>query len=95
MASKQDNPSLVAGIQLAQKREAVKGGDGFPPIGPRDMKEDTVEKEMQINFKKPLQDAIKNIFDHCGKVVLAFPYSTQAQVSVAPVSYPQPLTVQL
>lgn len=78
MASKQDNTaSLVVGIQLAQKREAVKGdADGYP-----DMKEVTVEKEMRIDFKKPLQDAFKNVFDHCGKVVLAFPYSTHAQVS--------------
>ena len=75
MASKQDNPFLVAGIQLTQKRD-VKGGDGFS--SPLDT---PVEKEMQIDFKKPLQDAVKNVFDHCGKVVLAFPYSSQAQVS--------------
>ena len=66
MASQQDSRSLVAGIQLGLKREAVRGdarGGGF-----RD-------------FKKLLQHFLKGVFDDGGKVVLAFPDSTYAQVS--------------
>ena len=74
MASKRDSESLVVGIQLALKGEAVRGDDGF-----FDIKE--VEKEIQFDFKKPLQHALKSVFDHGGKVVLAFPDSTHAQVS--------------
>ena len=73
MASKQDGESVVAGIQLALKGEGVKGDGGF-----FDIKEVT---EMQIDFKKPLQHALKSVFDHGGKVVVAFPDSTDAQVS--------------
>ena len=76
MASKQDSvslvagrPSVYAGIQLAPQR---KGDDGACTVS---------EKEIQIDFKKPFQDALQNVFDQCGKVVLAFPYSTRAQVS--------------
>ena len=68
MASQQDSRSLVAGIQLGLKREAVRGdacGGGF----------------CVTDFKKPLQHFLKGVFDDGGKVVLAFPDSTYAQVS--------------
>ena len=58
MASTQAGSELLsaaAGIQLAPKHE-----DHFPENGG--------EGVIHFDFKKPLQDGIKSVFDHGGKV---------------------------
>ena len=47
----------------------------------RDDGVDHIKKELQFDLNRPLKHALKSVFNHGGKVILAFPGSSILQVS--------------
>ena len=82
------NEPLVNAIQLAAAPGAVKKNQRESRlIATRKTEEenspgiDPFIKELELDLNRPLKDALSSIFKHGGKVVLAFPDSSYAQVS--------------